>query len=352
MKKQDTRYGGNNKGFSLVELLIAMVIASVVGLAGISIFSSSNWSQKTQEDITEAQQNVRVAMDRLTKDIRMAGFGLPDPPFSLTFTVPATFVGESVGSITLTSPITVNNSSTAPDTITILGIGYEAGTLSKGGATDCNDSGMGKICLDSVASANNFFSTDLTTFKTNRKYISLNGTTYMVLSAAQSERASAKLALGTPATLDRNYPDGTPVYIIQAVQYTIVSDTSITGCSATNPCLTSHDATELRGSGRQLLAENIEDIQFAYGIDESPRDGKIDYASGYDAADFSNAPTDNTSIIAVRTTVVGRTRTTDMKGQTGFKRPAAEDRAEGASDGYRRRTLLKVLKIRNPRTGA
>src|SRR3989304_4216466 len=65
------------QGFSLVELLISMAIASVVGMAGYVIFSFSNWSYKVQEDVSEAQQNVRGAMERVSGDVRTAGFGLP-----------------------------------------------------------------------------------------------------------------------------------------------------------------------------------------------------------------------------------------------------------------------------------
>jgi hypothetical protein len=64
--------------------------------------------------------------------------------------------------------------------------------------------------------------------------------------------------------------------------------------------LRSQDLTALRGSGSQTLAENIEDIQFAYGIDVSPRDGNLDYSGTYDSADFSNDPTDDSSIIAAK----------------------------------------------------
>jgi type IV pilus assembly protein PilW len=364
------------KGFSLVELLIAMVIASVVGIAGISIFSSSNWSYKTQEDITEAQQNVRVAADRLAKDIRMAGYGLPDPPISITFTgLPATFVGQAGGSITLTSPITVTTSGGvgAPDSLTILGIGYEVGTLDTttavvncGNGIRANNSGANCIRLSAPAtdSIDRFFN-GAGTFQTTRIHINLGGGQYYIqLAAAGHSQTNRTLQLGLPATLDRDYPDNTPVYIIQAVQYTIVADTSLTGCSATNPCLASHDATELRDSGRQVLAENIEDIQFAYGIDVSPRDRKMDDTAdgtaGYASTDFRDAPTDNSSIVAVRATVVGKTRNQDMRGQTSFRPQCFEDRpadagttnCPGAGDGYRRRTLTKILKIRNPRTGA
>ncbi len=324
------------RGFTLVELLVAMAIASVVGMAGVSLFSTSNWAYKVNEDVAEAQQNGRVSMERLAKDIRTAGFGLPDPPFSLT-----------IGTGTFTSPITVTTSggSGGSDSITILGIGYEAGTLSKGAATDCNVGATSKICLDSVASANKFFSSDLTTFKTSRMFISLNGSTFIQLSNTQSERADKKLALGTPSTLDRNYPDGTPVYIIQAVTYSIVTNDASASppCTSANPCLRSTDLTELRGIGSQTLAEDIEDIQFAYGVD-ADRDGKMDSST------LSNDPADDSSILAVRATVVAKTRNKDMKGST-FTRPAIEDHTASASDNYRRRTLTKIIKLRNPRTG-
>ena len=348
-----------NKGFSLVELLIAMVIASVVGIAGISIFSSSNWSYKTQEDITEAQQNVRVAADRLAKDIRMAGYGLPDPPFSISFTglsaTPTALPNP------LTSPITVTNNSTGFDTITILGIGYEAGILKSAGVCT-NGSGTNVICMNT----DSFFSG--AAYQSTRRYISLNGTTFIELSSAAGDHVNAaegSMKLSSPAILDRTYPDGTPVYIIQAVNYSIDTDTTLAGCSPTNPCLVSRDYAMIMGGtapgGRQVLAENIEDIQFAYGIDVSPRDGKIDYTAPYAATAFQDNPTDPSSIIAVRANIVGRTRNQDMKGQTGFKAQCFEDRTADAGttnctgappDGFRRRVLTKVIKIRNPKTGA
>lgn len=327
------------RGFTLVELLVAMAIASVVGMAGVSLFSTSNWAYKVNEDVAEAQQNGRVSMERLAKDIRTAGFGLPDPPFTL-----------SIGGQNWTSPITVTTSggSGGSDSITILGIGYEAGTLSIGAATDCNVGATSKICLDSVdPSTNRFFGTDLTTFMTSRKYISLNGSTFIELSNTQTERAAGKLTLGTPSTLDRIYPDGTPVYIIQAVQYTVNNSAPfLGGCSASNPCLASLDFTGLRGgtgNDRQVLAENIEDIQFAYGVD-ADGNGRMDSST------LSNDPADDSTILAVRATVVAKTRNKDMKGAT-FTRPAIEDHSASASDNYRRRTLTKIIKLRNPRTG-
>lgn len=355
------------KGFSLVELLVTTLIATIVGMAGYVIFSSSNWSYKVQEDVSEAQQNARVAMDRLARDIRTAGFGLPDPPFSLSFTNLSGTLPTLPNP--LTSPVTVTNSTTDPDTITILGIGYEAGVLMQGGDAQCNGTGDNFICLCKASAVcpadfeepDSFFSS--ATYQSNRRYISINGATFIELtnnagdhtmSTGTGSSQRTKMKLLSPATLDRDYPDNTPVHIIQAVQYTIADD--LTGCSISNPCLVSRDYTMLRGGStpgtRVVVAENIEDIQFAFGIDANPRDGKIDYSAGYDASAFSNDPTDDSSIIAVRANIAARTRGQDPKGGTGFKRPLIEDRPEGAADGYRRRILTNVIKLRNPRQGS
>ena len=352
-------------GFTLVELLVAMGMAAVVGLIGYVIFSTSNWSYKVQEDVSEVQQTVRFGMDRLSRDLRTAGFGLPDPPFSLTFTGIASAI---------TSPVVVANSATGTDTITIIGIGYEAGTLLQGVNVDCNASATGKICLNNdgtgAPNSNNFFTNSSGTFTyvPNRRYISLNGSTYIELAAAQTDadRAAGKVALGTPSTLDRTYPDGTSVYIIQAVQYS-VSTATTDGCSADNPCLVTTDYTLLRGGtvpgDGEIVAENIEDIQFAYGVDASPKDGMIDYSGGasaaYAADDFSNAPTDPSTVVAVRANIVARARTKNLSLKTGavYNRQCLEDRAAdagctgAAQDGMRRRSLTKIIKLRNSRQG-
>lgn len=332
--------GAGTGGFTLVELLIAMGLAAVVAVAGLSLYSSTNWSYKVQSEISEAQQNARVAVDRLAKDIRMAGFGLPQPPFSLT-----------IGGQTLTSPVTPSNSSTAPDSITILGIGYSAGTLQAQTGVACNSEGDTMICLSSPASdsIDKFFSGG--TFVSDRKYITINGVEFLELATSGHDQSSRRLKLASPYNLSMDYDDGTPVYIIQAITYSI--DTSTSPCSTSNPCLWANDLTGLRGN--YILAEGIEDIQFAYGIDANPYDGKIDYSGSYTTSAFLNDPSDPSSIIAVRVNVVARTRNVDTKGLT-FNRICPEDRSGDSNctdnkDGYRRRSLSKVIMLRNPRQG-
>jgi type IV pilus assembly protein PilW len=64
----------SEQGFTLVELLVTIVVASVV-LAGIfSTFYSQHTSYLNQEQIVSMQQNLRVAMYLMERDIRMAGY--------------------------------------------------------------------------------------------------------------------------------------------------------------------------------------------------------------------------------------------------------------------------------------
>ncbi|MEJ2246563.1 MAG: prepilin-type N-terminal cleavage/methylation domain-containing protein [Acidobacteriota bacterium] len=70
------------RGFSLNELLVALVIMSVVASAIYGVFSISGRSYTTQSVSADAQQNVRAAMEVMLYDIRTAGL---DPKASGNF---------------------------------------------------------------------------------------------------------------------------------------------------------------------------------------------------------------------------------------------------------------------------
>jgi type IV pilus assembly protein PilW len=64
----------SNQGFTLTELLVAMVISGIVAAGIYSTFYSQQKSYLTQEQIAAMQQNLRGAMHILGRDIRMAGY--------------------------------------------------------------------------------------------------------------------------------------------------------------------------------------------------------------------------------------------------------------------------------------
>lgn len=62
------------KGFSLIELLIALFISSVMAAAIFNLFIAQNKSFSIQDQVTEMQQNMRAALNLMVKEIRMAGY--------------------------------------------------------------------------------------------------------------------------------------------------------------------------------------------------------------------------------------------------------------------------------------
>jgi type IV pilus assembly protein PilW len=61
-------------GFTFINLLVAIALSAIV-LSVITItFISQSQSYDVQEQVVEMQQNVRTAMDLITREVRMAGF--------------------------------------------------------------------------------------------------------------------------------------------------------------------------------------------------------------------------------------------------------------------------------------
>jgi type IV pilus assembly protein PilW len=64
----------NERGFTLVELLIAMTIGLIIMTALSSTFLMQRKIYDVQEQVAEMVQTARAAMDMMTREIRMAGY--------------------------------------------------------------------------------------------------------------------------------------------------------------------------------------------------------------------------------------------------------------------------------------
>lgn len=91
-----TRSSIGPKGFTLVELLVAMALGSIVMAAIYAIFIKSNRSYVIQDQVVSAQQNVRAAMEVMVHEVRMAGY-IPEANKSGADNIPAD-VAAGVGS--------------------------------------------------------------------------------------------------------------------------------------------------------------------------------------------------------------------------------------------------------------
>ncbi len=67
------RYTGQ-RGFSLIEVIVVMAIFSVVVMAVMSLFIPAVKSTSVQTQLSDVQANLRLAMNRMTQDLLLAGF--------------------------------------------------------------------------------------------------------------------------------------------------------------------------------------------------------------------------------------------------------------------------------------
>ncbi|OOP57814.1 MAG: hypothetical protein AYP45_01405 [Candidatus Brocadia carolinensis] len=81
----------DERGFTLVELMIGLAISMILMGVAVSIFNVQRKSYSFQEQVTEMQQNVRAVMDMMVREVRMAGY---DPTV-------AGFVGIGTNTATL-----------------------------------------------------------------------------------------------------------------------------------------------------------------------------------------------------------------------------------------------------------
>ena len=64
----------DNRGFTLMELLVAMGIGTVILAAIAGTFMTQTRFYNAQEQINEMQQNARAAMDLMTREVKLAGY--------------------------------------------------------------------------------------------------------------------------------------------------------------------------------------------------------------------------------------------------------------------------------------
>ncbi len=201
-------------GLTLIELLLALVLSSLLIAALYRVFISQQKTYSTQDQIADMQQNVRIAMGQMTREIRMAGYGGD---------ILSVF-GDVNGFTDIITP--------ASEAITII-LADEVGTLRENAAKGTNQLRVTNARI---------FNTD------KKKYLCLNGlNNYLV----QNVTGDTILLTGP---LGEGHPANQPVYLVKAVSYYV-------GISSGKTVLRRNENT---GGGGQPLAENIERLEFAY----------------------------------------------------------------------------------------
>lgn len=229
------------------------------------------------------QQNVRVAINRMMREIRMAGFG------SVQGVLPVTFLGG-----TRTYPDVVNPDLPVAGAFTIVsGIGGNAALLAQPGDS------VGATVLAS----NQIQVSALAEFDTNdRRYISIGGLESHFITAI--DVPNRVLTLNTDVNRFYRTDGSTLAYAIRAISYRIIIDAS------GSPILR---RDENIGGGFQPVADNIEAVEFRNPDGSTPL---------------------NPNSMSLQVTVTARTDRPDPDLQK-------------AGDGYRRRQYSSIILQRN-----
>ena len=208
----------NKKGFTLVELLIAVLISGIVIIEIYNFFNYQQRNYALQDQLVEVQQNLRVGMDALSRDLRPIGYGVPSA------TSPS-----AIEKITAATEKSITFLANLSDVHTELTNDYDPAALSP------NDS------ILYVNSSNGF----------------ANGNIIYVTDGAKWDQAtitSVSGPLGTltiSAPLANPYSVGSTVHVVSTVTYTI--DT------------TDKELTRKIDSGSaQPVCNNLDYLQFKY----------------------------------------------------------------------------------------
>jgi type IV pilus assembly protein PilW len=268
-------------GFTVVELLAAVVIVLVIVAAAMTTLVSSNRTSHVNSQVADTQQNVRVAIDLLSKDIRLAGFNY-DPKDPITPIIGACSAGgRPVGLL----PQDQNPAGTdsGPDQVSMVVPALAATTTPWVLSAAAGSTPPNPVTPFSVISMSSGAVAEMATQ-------GLGGGSVVSLGGAVSRRvlsvSGGTITLESP--VEAQFPIGTPVYLLQCIQYQI--STSVATCGSNSaPCLLRNGIP---------IVDGVEDLQLAFACDGcntgAPNppapDGVIDEwdspANGFTAGDF------------------------------------------------------------------
>ncbi len=83
MSRSASDPAGTRAGFSLIEVLIAMVAGIIIGVGVVRFYRDSYHTYSLQDQLRERDQNAHFVVTRLTEILQQAGSGLPDTGWTM-----------------------------------------------------------------------------------------------------------------------------------------------------------------------------------------------------------------------------------------------------------------------------
>lgn len=336
---------GNERGATLIELMVAMVAALLTVAAMMGVFSVGQRLYRTQEQVSDTQQNVRVSVDAIARDLRMANFG------------PCGATVQSFGGAIQLLPIThVNGAGATPDQVTIM---YADGNTemnvvepympTPAAALFVNDSSQ--VQPDDIVIVTNCVNSDV---------LQVTGPACLPGCATPEFVHAAGGSLNEDTTLSTSYGAGSKVYKVNCIRYRVdVVNSRLLREAGGSVCQTPGATVAPAVGNSVVLADNVEGLELAYGLDTNgpdadgngcnDGDGTIDAWINAFSAVAATRSCQVSQVRAVRVNVLARTGTP----QKDFSYPATttvEDKVyatPAGTESQRRRVLATEVKPRN-----
>jgi Tfp pilus assembly protein PilV len=315
-------------GFSIVELMIAMLLSMVLAGAIIAVFVNNNYSFKQDENVGRMQDDARHALREIAFDLSMAGhyadLHIPDTVMydgGLTIGQDCGPVGETNWMYRTTEAGTGNSLSVmAIDNATSAAVGAAHSCFVGGELLDGTD----VVAIKRVAGA------QATALSANGAYLRTNGTVGVLFSGVAPTAPPVVVA---PPRADWAFRPS--IYYIREFANT-PGDNIPTLCRKV-----------LRGPGpgmtTECLATGIENLQIEYGIDTTQNGQPNVYLSSPTLAQMQN-------VVAARIFLIGRTTEIDPR-YTNTKTYSISNSPDFVpNDSFHRRVFSTSVAIQNIRT--
>jgi type IV pilus assembly protein PilW len=323
------------RGFSMVELMIALVI-SLILMGGISqIFLSSKKSFTIQDTLGRQQENGRYVIESLGQDVRRAGY-----------------LGSLEGTAAIggTAPEVTDNGTCPPGDNTW---GRMLGSRIFG-LNDTNVSNISGSIYACIPNAD-YLRGDILVVRYQAPWIVGGLTTPSFEANRLYLRTSLNLATMFKGSDEDELSNGLPVVVGREAE--LIARAYYVGPSGTGTCngaaVPALFRESLDANGRPVaeeLAYGVENLQVRYGIDTPPIDGSVDkYVDAGDAE--LNTLAEWNQVIAARVWILTRGECPetglDTTGITYTMGDVTYDPGDTANRGYRRQVYQTTITLRN-----
>jgi type IV pilus assembly protein PilW len=329
------------RGFSLIELMIAVTIGLLIVAALAGVLSTSSGASKTNQRSTEVQSNGRYALDVLRSDLRSAGFRgytWAEP------NAPTTTLGTISGGC-------FDSGGSASGFVTNLRQGIW-------GANDANPFSANCIPAASFATdggdvlvIRKLGGTPATAITTNAFYFRTNYSSGEVFRGGQTTACPATSPV-TPSPFDKvpciNGVHGRDLndFPVQIYVYYISPFTTSATESPLVPALYRASLQSDGSFARELVASGIEHMQVQYGRATTDLNTRYYNAGDITGTSYATLPTEWDDVNTVRLWLLARNSTIEP-GYANSNTYVMGDQSYTVSDSYRRQLFSAVVQLRN-----